>query len=283
MNARIFLILSALTVGCTAAVSEQDESESTDDASDELKGPITEKGNGKTFNVTEGDDVVLTLPANLTTGYDWVVTSTDRSFGYPTKSFKVDSSAIGSGGMRTFTWKTRAPFSLVGSHRVELAYKRSWESGSAKTFAFTVKVLANKVWPPSATKLVAKTAGGFVMPGPAGSTCGRGAATYTLDLSTRKLTSEICKAVTETSPLAIVKSTRTLTLAEVAKVDEAMRVVKISKSTICGADKPFMTLAVTASGATQTFTDDFYSCMGGDKIFVSNIGGVFSAFRSLTD
>jgi predicted secreted protein len=284
MNTKIIFLsaLFAFAGGC-AVNADRDESDSTDETEDELKGPITETGNNKTFNVTEGDDVVLKLPANLTTGYDWVVTVTDRSFGYPTKSFKVDSSAIGSGGVRTFTWKTRAPFSLVGLHHVELQYKRSWEGTAIKKFAFNVRVLEHKVWPGTASKLVAKTGGGFVRPGPEGSTCGRGSATYTLDLATRKLVAEECTGATETSPLSMVKTTKTLTTAQLAKVDEAMRTVKISKSDICGADKPFMTLTVTAAGATKTFHDEFYSCMGGDKVFVTNIGAPFTVFRDLTD
>ena len=283
MKTRIVLVLSALlaATGCTANAVDQDDSADTDESSD----AITEKSNGKTVTVTEGNDLVLKLPANLTTGFDWVVTSTDRSFGYPTKTFKVDSSAIGSGGTDTFTWKTRGPFSLVGSHHVELAYKRSWEKvAPSKTFSFTVKIVANKVWPSGVTKLVAKNAGGgFVRPGPTGSTCGRGMAIYTLELATKKLTSEVCEGTTDTAPLHVVKATRTLTAAQLSTVDAAMRDVKISKDDICGADKPFLTLAVTAAGATTVLADEFYSCRGGDTTYVSNIGGVFSAFRAITE
>lgn len=117
-----------------------------------------------------------------------------------------------------------------------------------------------KVWPSSATKLVARNAGGgFVMPGPAGSKCGRGAATF------------------------LVKTTRTLSASQVAKIDEAMSSVKISKRDVCGADKPFLTLDVTANGTTQTLSDEFYSCRGGDATYVTNIDGVLSAFRSITE
>lgn len=281
MKTRIFLVVSALlaATGCTANAVEQDDESTTDESSD----AVTEKSNGRTVTVTEGNDLVLKLPANLTTGFDWIVTSTDRSFGYPTKTFKVDSAAVGSGGVDTFTWKTRGFFSLVGKHSVELEYKRSWEKTAAKKFSFTVNIVANKLWPSTATKLVAKVGGGFVRPGPEGSTCGRGMATYSLELATRKLTSEVCRVTSDTAPLHLAKSTRTLTAAELSTVDAAMRNMRVSKQDICGADKPFATLAVTAGATTTTLTDEFYSCRGDETTYVTNIGGVFAAFRAITE
>jgi predicted secreted protein len=101
--------------------------------------------NGGHFEVSEGDDVVLRLAANPTTGYDWKVTSTDRTFGYPTTTFTRDSSgAIGSGGMDTFTWKTSGVLSQVGTHNVKMEYRRSWDTTSpaANFYEFTVDVVA---------------------------------------------------------------------------------------------------------------------------------------------
>ena len=98
--------------------------------------------NGGTFEVTAGQDVVLQLAANPSSGYDWKVTQTDRTFGYPTVAFEADTSGrIGSGGLSTFTWKTSGPLSYVGAHSVTLEYRRS--SGPAsQTFQFTVDVVA---------------------------------------------------------------------------------------------------------------------------------------------
>ena len=42
---------------------------------------------------------------------------------------------------------------------------------------------------------------------------------------------------------------------------------------------PYMTLDVTTPAGQTTYTDDFYSCMGGGGPFVENIDGVFSALR----
>lgn len=103
---------------------------------------LDDSDNNGTFNVTAGDDVVVKLAANATTGYSWIVKSTDRSFGYPEEDYVVDGPATGSGGTSIFTWKTTGPFPLTGAHTVNLEYRRPWDTTSApeKTFKFTVNV-----------------------------------------------------------------------------------------------------------------------------------------------
>jgi inhibitor of cysteine peptidase len=105
---------------------------------------LDENDDGETIRVQEGDDIVLSLPSNPSTGYSWVVASTDRSFGYPEEAFTADSSATGSGGTTTFTWKSEGPFTLIGPHSVTLEYKRPWDTTTPpeKTFTFTVDIWA---------------------------------------------------------------------------------------------------------------------------------------------
>lgn len=132
-------LLALAPVACGGAPVD-----ATEESDDEVKvgATLTEKDNGKTVTVTEGQSVVLALHANPSTGYDWLVTSTDKTFGYPKTKFTADSQAIGSGGTDKMTWKTKSPLSMVGKHHVELAYKRSWEKSAQKTFAFDVVVKA---------------------------------------------------------------------------------------------------------------------------------------------
>jgi inhibitor of cysteine peptidase len=115
------------------------------DAADELKSlAVTDADNGKTVTITKGQNLLLKLPSNPTTGYKWTVSSTDRTFGYPaTESFTANGDAVGSGGIQKFTWKTNGPFDTVGTHKVTLQYSRSWEThvAPAKTFSFSVKVV----------------------------------------------------------------------------------------------------------------------------------------------
>lgn len=114
---------------------------------DSRRGPravnIVESDNGKTIEARKGLDIVVSLGASPSAGYSWKVTSTDRSFGYPVKDeFIADNpNSVGGGGIQKFTWTTNQPFlSAGGTHRVTLAYGRSWENKPEKTFTFTVRL-----------------------------------------------------------------------------------------------------------------------------------------------
>lgn len=103
---------------------------------------VDETGHDTTVDVVEGRDVLLRLGGNPSTGYEWVVASTDRTFGYPTEEFIPDGGGAGSGGLYEFQWKTDGALSMVGAHNVVLEYRRSWEDEPAETFSFTVNVIA---------------------------------------------------------------------------------------------------------------------------------------------
>ena len=135
------LALTPIACGGVADGAAADEG----DESIKVGASLTAKDNGRTVTVTEGQSVVVSLSANPTTGYDWVVTSTDKTFGYPKVKFTPDSKAVGSGGIDKMTWSTKSPLSMAGKHHVELAYKRSWEKSSLKTFTFDVIVKAAAV------------------------------------------------------------------------------------------------------------------------------------------
>jgi hypothetical protein len=79
-----------------------------------------------------------------------------------------------------------------------------------------------------------------------------------------------------------VSGSKTLTASQLKKVDAAMKQVKVTNEDICGADKPLLNISVTsASKGTVEYTDSFYACMGGERLYVDNIDGVFGAFRDL--
>lgn len=105
---------------------------------------IGEADSGRAIEVRKGADIIVTLPANPTTGYAWKVSVTDKSFGYPVKEeFLPDQAGTdGSGGVQRFTWNTSQPFlSPGGKHSVTLVYARAWETAPpAKTFKFTVNI-----------------------------------------------------------------------------------------------------------------------------------------------
>lgn len=122
-----------------------DGEESTEDELRSLS--LTEKDDGKTVTVTEGQNLVVKLQSNPSTGYKWKVVSTDRTFGYPSdERFLRNSDAVGSGGLQRFSWKTKSPLNMVGEHTVKMEYKRSWETNAspAKTFSFKVKIVGGE-------------------------------------------------------------------------------------------------------------------------------------------
>jgi inhibitor of cysteine peptidase len=149
--ALVALAVSPL-VACSQDSAEDDNSvtpagdeESTEDELRSLS--LTEKDDGKTVTVTEGQNLVVKLQSNPTTGYKWNVVSTDRTFGYPADTrFLKNSDAVGSGGVERFSWKTKGALSMAGEHTVKMEYKRPWETNAspAKKFSFTVKIVSGE-------------------------------------------------------------------------------------------------------------------------------------------
>ena len=145
-----------------------------------------------------------------------------------------------------------------------------------KDFAQSLEKLG-AIWPADATKLVAKLSGGFMAPPPAGSTCSNGQE-YALTLATRKLSFANCE-FNGNLPRHMKTGSVTLTTAQLATIHAAMNAVEIASGDMCGADKPFETLTVSSPAGEKKYTDSFYSCRGGDSVYIDNIGGVFGALR----
>jgi hypothetical protein len=140
------------------------------------------------------------------------------------------------------------------------------------------------IWPSDAQKLVADSpGGGFTPMPPAGSACAYGAQKYAVQIATKAFTFQRCtEGATPTDPLVLATGSRTLTAAELATVDAAMKALTPPKDAkACGADKGVYTVAVTSPRGEATFYDSFYACSGGGKTYVDNIDGVFEAFRLL--
>jgi len=123
---------------------------------------LTIEDDGTTVQVQEGFDLVVKLAANPSTGYQWSVRSTDRTFGYPEQSFEADDpDLVGSPGTVTLTWHTGGFVRAGESHAVELAYAR--DSGRAlRIFDFTVEIVAQPAPPASAVELTTEDNGAVV-------------------------------------------------------------------------------------------------------------------------
>jgi len=149
-KAKLYLgVVLVAMVGC--AMEEAPKGDGTgaggkaDDGSWDSALVIDETGDGLTFHVLEGDPVVVRLPSNPSTGYDWQVASTDRTFGYPIDVVYMPSPLdVGEGGITELVWETKGFLSLLGSHTVVLEYRRSWEDPAEHepegVFTFTVVI-----------------------------------------------------------------------------------------------------------------------------------------------
>jgi hypothetical protein len=77
---------------------------------------------------------------------------------------------------------------------------------------------------------------------------------------------------------------RTLTPSELANLRAAIAAVQVSDRTICGADKPQLTLTVFQGSDQQVYGDDFYACLKTYSAFVTSetLDPLFAAFTQLT-
>jgi alanine dehydrogenase len=98
-------------------------------------------GDGKKFEVAAGEEVVMTLDSNPTTGYGWALASPlDEKVLELARSEYVPNSTlvVGSGGREIWTFRAVGP----GRTKVSFKYVRPWEKDAppAKTEEFTVMV-----------------------------------------------------------------------------------------------------------------------------------------------
>lgn len=101
---------------------------------------IDESHAGKIIGLAPGQQLVATLDANPTTGFDWAVTKAPAALGSPEMEYVSSGNAPGSPGKRILTWTLKAALP-AGEHAVELGYARSFEKGVPpfKTYRFKVR------------------------------------------------------------------------------------------------------------------------------------------------
>jgi inhibitor of cysteine peptidase len=99
-----------------------------------------EKDNGATVSLAVGQDLRVSLPGNVTTGFDWAVAGALPSQLTSVTSTYVPSSTavVGAGGTRTLVFRG----AVAGTATLRLRYARAWETGvaPANTYTLTVEV-----------------------------------------------------------------------------------------------------------------------------------------------
>ncbi|MFI6999791.1 protease inhibitor I42 family protein [Nocardia sp. NPDC050175] len=141
----LVLLLGLAVVGCGKNDSSSDPTSSAVPTSAQGPAPVTAGAgdNGQERRVAVGQSLVVTLPANPSTGYMWQITELDANLlqaqGDP--GFKPDPNvpvAPGSGGGTVWTFVGKA----AGTTKLSMDYLRPWEQGvePAQTYSLTIKV-----------------------------------------------------------------------------------------------------------------------------------------------
>ena len=101
---------------------------------------IDESDEGKVIELGPGQQLLATLNANPTTGFDWAVIKAPSALGAPEMGYVSSGDAPGAPGKRHLTWTIKAALPAA-EQLVELGYSRSFEKGVApfKTFRFKVR------------------------------------------------------------------------------------------------------------------------------------------------
>ena len=85
---------------------------------------LTQADNGKTVTLSLGDQVLIQLTTNPSTGFDWVTAQLDSSLLLESnRSYRALNDAMGSPNQLTICFDTVAP----GTANVLLQYQRHWE------------------------------------------------------------------------------------------------------------------------------------------------------------
>ena len=102
--------------------------------------PLTTSDNGTKVNAFAGQELVITLAGNPSTGYTWETKDLDASMFLQVGETQFASSnpnLVGSGGTQTLTLRILKS----GSVTLKLVYHRPWETGVAPADTFSVELL----------------------------------------------------------------------------------------------------------------------------------------------
>jgi len=99
---------------------------------------ISQADRGLERRALPGQRVLIQLPENPTTGYQWHIDAFDpQVLAAAGSDFAASSGGrLGGGGLRTFVFTALAP----GSSRVRLVYRRPWEPKAQAGEAFEVRI-----------------------------------------------------------------------------------------------------------------------------------------------
>lgn len=128
-----FLLITVIAV-CTASFAQQAPS-----APNTSNVVLTEQDNGSDIDLTIGATLVVKLPSNPSTGYNWTVAGEPSPLKLQKASFhkaKTKANSVGASGTAVFQLSASAS----GMATLTLVYRRSWEYNVPPIKTFTVRV-----------------------------------------------------------------------------------------------------------------------------------------------
>jgi len=98
---------------------------------------LTIEDNGKHIVANNGDEVLVLLRTNPSTGYDWIATPVNPAvLTEEERTYAVLSNAMGSPNDLLIHYRVTGS----GHAHIELQYRRSWENGVAAVQIFTIEI-----------------------------------------------------------------------------------------------------------------------------------------------
>jgi inhibitor of cysteine peptidase len=91
-------------------------------------------GANREITASVGEEFVIALESNPTTGYKWEVHFDSSILQLVAREFSAYSSGVGSGGVERFRLKALT----AGVTQLELTYKRAWETIGTEEIVFRV-------------------------------------------------------------------------------------------------------------------------------------------------
>jgi predicted secreted protein len=93
-------------------------------------------GRDRDITVRVGDEFVIGLDSNPTTGYEWEAHFDSSMLQLVDRELSAHGAGIGSGGIERFRLKALN----AGETTLELTYKRAWETIAAEDIVFHVHI-----------------------------------------------------------------------------------------------------------------------------------------------
>jgi hypothetical protein len=133
----------------------------------------------------------------------------------------------------------------------------------------------------------ASRGGGLPGPRPEGAVCDPHVWTYGYHPPGASLSWSRCRVANSGQEAADYTSDsgyRALSPSEQSDVDAALRAVRVSARSTCGADKDYWSLTLVAPGGSRAYGDDFYACVDGefmDFVRSDDLGQLYSTLTPL--